>query len=658
MTKTTKNAVGLAQEGHQVTRGHNDNSLDREACKQYALANGFKWQEGKKNWNPSSADSVRGCYLFASNDNVYYNHHETSGQPCSTTMVCIQDEKPDECPSSVEFRDRYLQIGKWRFGDADGRHFTVVHDGGKTVQVYTKDGKRLGADSNVTVRHRDEEAPEEIKFGDRFVQIGNFRICDVDGTHASICTVDGKTSQIFRKDGTLHPGPRDDFCCHQRSVDPSHKNAPMIGDRYIQIGEWRLGAIDDNHASMSHKDGKTAQIYRNDGTLHGTSGRTDWGCYGWSGKCGTAGPTCQLGDGKAAVRLTSLTYSTKKLCKYNSELNHIRNMTKPEDDDLKLDPVAVLPGQYSNKEPEGWSVEERTQRPYFHEYDGNTKKWVRNKALEFGPFPGKKVTVMTNGSRGFIISAGKYECDDKGENCALKYQDEVESNISFLDFAAKRKVNNRRPVLGKAMPWMKLGCAMATKIDEIDFSEFVVRHDCPPYSESDIREAEEAGSSPGVLCVPVLLPRNQGQCPSPLHPRRSYGPVAHEKSPGRNRHQGTHPANAAHMLHRRGAPQMCNELAPKELRRKQGHLRCKARVHVGPEGESGGGPTENQQPAITDKSLLRTWPCQGSTPSASTRATFAPSSPGANWGAKTRDARSTRSNGATQAQTGPGRRTT
>ena len=162
MTKTTKNAVGLAQEGHQVTRGHNDNSLDREACKQYALANGFKWQEGKKNWNPSSADSVRGCYLFASNDNVYYNHHETSGQPCSTTMVCIQDEKPDECPSSVEFRDRYLQIGKWRFGDADGRHFTVVHDGGKTVQVYTKDEearcrfKRHGAPSRRRGAGRDQ----------------------------------------------------------------------------------------------------------------------------------------------------------------------------------------------------------------------------------------------------------------------------------------------------------------------------------------------------------------------------------------------------------------------------------------------------------------------------------------------------------------------
>ena len=104
-----------------MIRGYNDNSLDRESCKQYALANGFKWQENKKNWNPSSADSVKGCYLFASNDNVYFNHHETGGQPCSTTMRCIQDKKPGVCPSSVRFSDRYVQIGKWRFGDVDGK---------------------------------------------------------------------------------------------------------------------------------------------------------------------------------------------------------------------------------------------------------------------------------------------------------------------------------------------------------------------------------------------------------------------------------------------------------------------------------------------------------------------------------------------------------
>ena len=119
MTKSTNIPVCLAQEGHQVIRGYNDNSLDRESCKQYALANGFKWQENKKNWNPSSADSVKGCYLFASNDNVYFNHHETGGQPCSTTMRCIQDKKPQRLPfvGSLQRQVRPdRQVALWRRG--------------------------------------------------------------------------------------------------------------------------------------------------------------------------------------------------------------------------------------------------------------------------------------------------------------------------------------------------------------------------------------------------------------------------------------------------------------------------------------------------------------------------------------------------------------
>eukprot|EP00439_Symbiodinium_sp_Y106_P070685 s177_g12.t1 len=47
-----------------------------------------------------------------------------------------------------------------------------------------------------------------VSFGDRFVQIGNFRVGDVDGTHFSVTHVGGKTMEIFRSDGTLHAGPR------------------------------------------------------------------------------------------------------------------------------------------------------------------------------------------------------------------------------------------------------------------------------------------------------------------------------------------------------------------------------------------------------------------------------------------------------------------
>ena len=83
----------------------------------------------------------------------------------------------------------------------------------------------------------------------------------------------------------------------------------------------------------------------------------------------------------------------------------------------------------------------------------------------------------------------EYPCDDNGKNCAMKYQDQVESNIPFADWKHKRNVNNRRPVLGRAEEWKKLGCQANTKIETIDFSEFVVRLDCPAYSEDDLIEA-------------------------------------------------------------------------------------------------------------------------------------------------------------------------
>ena len=212
---------------------------------------------------------------------------------CSGDTPLYKRDKPVvSCKNSVHFGDKYVQLGKWRFGDVDGKHFSVSHKDGKTAQVYTSDGKRLGADHKRTTYDGRSADNTGVFFGDRFVQIGNFRICDIDGRHASICSLDGQTSQIFRNDGRLYPGPRTDYCCNERPIDSTHWNAPKVGDRYLQIGEWRLGAIDDKHASISHEKGKTPQIYRDDGTLHGSRRRRDWGSYGWSGKCGGEGTLC------------------------------------------------------------------------------------------------------------------------------------------------------------------------------------------------------------------------------------------------------------------------------------------------------------------------------------------------------------------------------
>jgi len=179
--------------------------------------------------------------------------------------------------NGVQYGDRFIQFGKWRFGEVDCNHFSVSHQGGKTAQIYRNDGTlHPGPRSDWGLWKRALGGDNGISFGDGFVQLGCWRMGQVDSNHASISHKAGKTAQIFRNDGTLHPGPRSDWGLWKRSVG-SMANVKM-GDNFLQFGSWRFGQVDGNHASVSHTGGKTAQIYRNDGTLH-PGPRSDWGLW-------------------------------------------------------------------------------------------------------------------------------------------------------------------------------------------------------------------------------------------------------------------------------------------------------------------------------------------------------------------------------------------
>jgi hypothetical protein len=195
----------------------------------------------------------------------------------------------------VRFGKNFLQLGEWRFGDVDGRHFSVVHKDGKTAEIYREDGTLHPGprtDFHTLSREFNDSAPG-ISFGDRFIQIGVWRIGDIDGVHASICnllhtpihgTTTGKTALIFRSDGTLHPGARDDYRCDDRAIDSNHANVPTFGTNYMQIGAWRFGMTHAGSGGVGHAsvssfvDGakKTALIYRSDGTLHKLYPRDDY----------------------------------------------------------------------------------------------------------------------------------------------------------------------------------------------------------------------------------------------------------------------------------------------------------------------------------------------------------------------------------------------
>ena len=116
--------------------------------------------------------------------------------------------------------------------------------------------------------------PYGITFGPSFIQIGLFRLGMVDKEHFSIAHKYGYVSQIFRSDGTLHPGPRSDYDLWKvRSSGPA--SGITYGDRFLQIGKFRIGDADGWHMLITHVDGQTIQIYRGDGTLH-PGPRTDW----------------------------------------------------------------------------------------------------------------------------------------------------------------------------------------------------------------------------------------------------------------------------------------------------------------------------------------------------------------------------------------------
>ena len=128
-----------------------------------------------------------------------------------------------------------------------------------------------------------------ITLGNRCIQIGNFRIgClgntdTVIGQHLCIGHKDGKTIQIFRGDGTLHPGHGVRTDWNPWSKELGERAGITFGNRCIQIGNFRIGflgntdTVIDQHLCIGHKDGKTIQIFRGDGTLHpGNGHRTDW----------------------------------------------------------------------------------------------------------------------------------------------------------------------------------------------------------------------------------------------------------------------------------------------------------------------------------------------------------------------------------------------
>lgn len=119
----------------------------------------------------------------------------------------------------VAFGDRFIQLGQWRFGAIDEDHLSLSHQNGVTVMLYKSDGHSiLNPSGNFSTWSRPISSIG-VGFGDRFLQVGHFRIGDVDGNHLSVSHLAGPQAEVYRDDGVVLPGPRTDLTTFGRLME-------------------------------------------------------------------------------------------------------------------------------------------------------------------------------------------------------------------------------------------------------------------------------------------------------------------------------------------------------------------------------------------------------------------------------------------------------
>ncbi|CAE7665191.1 unnamed protein product [Symbiodinium sp. CCMP2456] len=182
-------------------------------------------------------------------------------------------EKPLGYPSGIVFGDRFIQFGNWRLAAFDDKHLlSISHRHGKTAKYFTLFGHDFGGKNGPTADfnawHRSVGPPSGITFGDRFLQIGFFRIGDADGTNLAI-TFWPWGNSVFRYGSWGYAGTsgKNSFGpavnaryphWHCGSIQGVMGTCTGIvtGPDFLQIGDWRLAAENFNTFTVAHIGGQ------------------------------------------------------------------------------------------------------------------------------------------------------------------------------------------------------------------------------------------------------------------------------------------------------------------------------------------------------------------------------------------------------------------
>jgi hypothetical protein len=212
-----------------------------------------------------------------------------SSQPLTWTYSASNPMALNSLPN-VQFGRSYVQFGpNQRLGTPDDAHLSISFktpccgaSGIHTADIWRNDGTIHPGPRNCCglgqLNTFDSQlSTDSIWFGDKFLQIGNFRIADIDGGHMSIAYVSsGKTAEIFRSDSTQHPGPRTDFNANERPKCPLrvYEDAKIAADKAAKtpekssdLAKQMVAMLDDNMQKLTNSFNEVKALNDNAATL-------------------------------------------------------------------------------------------------------------------------------------------------------------------------------------------------------------------------------------------------------------------------------------------------------------------------------------------------------------------------------------------------------
>lgn len=196
----------------------------------------------------------------------------------------------------------WVQFGSWRFGCKDSNHWVISpsKDRSRSMRIFRNDGGIYDAVNGWSLWSLPNGPLDanayNIHFGDGYMQCGNFRFGQYEGgkgpggrgstsAHFTISS-QNRAHYIWRGDGGRY---RQNSHSTWRKSSRNQNNG--IGRNFLELGGWRFGQVDNDHASIGYKGG-TVMIWRSDKSFHARRANTDYstwkngGSYGAPMICG------------------------------------------------------------------------------------------------------------------------------------------------------------------------------------------------------------------------------------------------------------------------------------------------------------------------------------------------------------------------------------